>query len=171
MSSKRELDEGIKSIKSAWQREHTARANLEKMLENAESENDKLREQMEQLVTLLRVDCDIEASWDGLRNFWSISLTKDGLLIRDMACKAEAENARLREQLSKPSQANLCLYAKLKHYKYAVRARYSQQIMQLMEQNEKLRELVNEMYEDQCDECDRWKYRDRMRELGIEVDA
>ena len=44
MSSKWELDDGIKSIKSAWQREHTARANLEKMLENAEAENDKLRE-------------------------------------------------------------------------------------------------------------------------------
>ena len=44
MSSRWELDDGIKSIKSAWQREHTARANLEKMLENAEDENAKLRE-------------------------------------------------------------------------------------------------------------------------------
>ena len=44
MSSRWELDDGIKSIKSAWQREHTARANLEKMLENAESENAKLWE-------------------------------------------------------------------------------------------------------------------------------
>lgn len=35
----------------------------------------------------------------------------------------------------------------------------------------KLRELVRELYEDQCDECDEWKYRDRMRELGVEVDA
>ena len=44
MSSEWELDEGIKSIKSAWRREHTARANLEKMLEQAEAENAKLRE-------------------------------------------------------------------------------------------------------------------------------
>jgi len=44
MSSERELDEGIKSIKSAWRREHTARANLEKMLQQAETENAKLRE-------------------------------------------------------------------------------------------------------------------------------
>lgn len=36
-------------------------------------------------------------------------------------------------------------------------------------ENAKLRELVQELYEDQCDECDRWKYRDRMRELGVEV--
>lgn len=44
MSSELELDEGIKSIKSVWRREHTARTNLEKMLENAEAENAKLRE-------------------------------------------------------------------------------------------------------------------------------
>lgn len=43
MSSKWELDDGIKSIRSAWLREHTARTNLEKMLENAESENTELR--------------------------------------------------------------------------------------------------------------------------------
>lgn len=40
----------------------------------------------------------------------------------------------------------------------------------LNEQNDNLRELVREMYEDQCDECDHWKYRDRMREQGVEVD-
>ena len=61
------------------------------------AENAKLREQMERLVTLLRNDCDIEASWDGLRRFWSIELTEDGCLMRDRACKAEAENAKLRE--------------------------------------------------------------------------
>ena len=44
MSSERELDEGIKSIKSAWRREHNARLNLEKMLENVEAESAKLRE-------------------------------------------------------------------------------------------------------------------------------
>ena len=38
------------------------------------------------------------------------------------------------------------------------------------EENEKLRELVRELYEDQCCEGDQWKYRDRLRELGIEVD-
>ena len=61
------------------------------------AENAKLREQMERLVTLLRNDCDIEVSWDGLRRFWSIELTEDGCLMRDRACKAEAENAKLRE--------------------------------------------------------------------------
>ena len=61
-----------------------------------QADNAKLREQMERLVTLLRADCDIEASWDGLRKFWSIGLTEDGCLMRDRACKAEAENAKLR---------------------------------------------------------------------------
>ena len=42
---------------------------------------------------------------------------------------------------------------------------------QLQAENDRLRELVRELYEDQCDECDEWKYRDRMRELGVEVDA
>lgn len=39
----------------------------------------------------------------------------------------------------------------------------------LIAENAKLRELMRELYEDQCDECDEWKYRDRMRELGVEV--
>ena len=42
-------------------------------------------------------------------------------------------------------------------------------IARLQDENEKLRELLAELFEDQCDECDEWKYRDRMRELGVEV--
>lgn len=60
-------------------------------------ENAELREQTELLITLLRNDCDIEASWDGLRKFWNIGLTESGCLMRDRACKAEAENEELRE--------------------------------------------------------------------------
>lgn len=66
-------------------------------LDKLQAENAKLREQMERLVTLLRVDCDIDASWDGLRRFWSIELTESGCMMRDRVCKAEAENAELRE--------------------------------------------------------------------------
>ena len=36
-------------------------------------------------------------------------------------------------------------------------------------ENAKLRELVAEIYEDQCNNSERWRYRDRMRELGIEL--
>jgi hypothetical protein len=35
-------------------------------------------------------------------------------------------------------------------------------------ENAKLRELLCELYEDQCDDGDRWKYRDRMSKFGIE---
>lgn len=61
------------------------------------SDNAKLREQMKRLITLLRNDYDIDASWDGLRKLWSIELTEGGCLMRDRACKAEDENAKLRK--------------------------------------------------------------------------
>lgn len=41
----------------------------------------------------------------------------------------------------------------------------------LVAENAKLKELVRELYEDQCIDGDQWRYRDRMRELGVEVDA
>ena len=82
-------------------------------------ENAKLREQMERLVTLLRADCDIEASWDGLRKFWSIGLTEDGCLMRDRACKAEAENAKLRE-LCADLYAEMITYSKAPNYNASV---------------------------------------------------
>lgn len=66
MSSKRELDDGIKSIKSAWQREHTARANLEKMLENAEAENDRLRELVWRLFEVDRIGAT-SSDWREIR--------------------------------------------------------------------------------------------------------
>ena len=60
----------------------------------------------------------------------------------------ESENAKLREQ----------------------GARLFDKALELGTENDRLRELLAELYEEQCDECDRWKYRDRMRELGIEVE-
>ena len=62
-----------------------------------EAENANLLERMELLTTSLRNDYGIDASWDGLRRLWTIELTEDGCLMRDRACKAEAENAKLRE--------------------------------------------------------------------------
>jgi len=64
----------------------------------------------------------------------------------------DEENTKLREQARK-LVPELC-----------------EQNAALCHENAHLRELVQELYEDQCDECDRWKYRDRLRELGIEVD-
>lgn len=75
--------------------------NLVDYVGKLEEENADLREQMERLITLLRNDCDIDASWDGLRRFWSIGLMEVGCLMRDRACRAEAENARLRDLVHK----------------------------------------------------------------------
>ena len=50
---------------------------------------------------------DIDASWDGLRRFWSIGLAEDGCLMRDRACKAEAENAKLRELVRDYERCNM----------------------------------------------------------------
>lgn len=99
MIANREADLEDAKAESAKLREEFNKMDVwhSKELTAAMAENAKLREQMERLVTLLRVDCDIDASWDGLRRFWSIGLTEDGCLMRDRACKAEAENAKLLE--------------------------------------------------------------------------
>ena len=92
-------DEQFERARSLEDENARLRSCLSDDAENARmimGENAKLREQMERLVTLLRVDCDIDASWDGLRRFWSIELTESGCLMRDRACRAEAENAKLR---------------------------------------------------------------------------
>ena len=57
-------------------------------------ESAELREQMGRLVRLLRDEHGIDASWDGLRGFWTVQLTDAGCAMRD---RAEAENAKLRE--------------------------------------------------------------------------
>lgn len=75
----------------------TEKAALERRIDELCAEVERLKEREQNLVTILRNDCDIEASWDGLRRFWSIELTEGGCLMRDRACKAEAENAKLRE--------------------------------------------------------------------------
>lgn len=69
---------------------------MDEEIDRLMAKNARLRERLERLVSLLRNDWDIEASWDGLRKFWHIGLTEDGCLQRDRACRAEAENARLR---------------------------------------------------------------------------
>ena len=52
MSSEWELNDGIESIKRAWQREHTAKVIIENTLENTCAENAKLRERVAELEEL-----------------------------------------------------------------------------------------------------------------------
>lgn len=42
-------------------------------------------------------------------------------------------------------------------------------LQETLAENVRLRELVRELYEDQCCDGDQWKYRDRMRELGVVI--
>lgn len=57
----------------------------------------------DELIEALRRDWDIEASWDGLRRFWYVGLTDEGVRKRDEReatlgrGELERENAELRE--------------------------------------------------------------------------
>lgn len=76
--------------------------------------------------------------------------------------RLETENSKLREELAKWER----LAAGIDLPEYPVTQFKPKD---LERENAELRELLAELYEEQCDECDRWKYRDRMRELGVEV--
>ena len=73
----------------------------------------------DELIESLRRDWDIEASWDGLRRFWYVGLTDEGVRKRDereatlgrATCEVEAENAKLRElvrHLRECTRHNVC---------------------------------------------------------------
>jgi len=42
-------------------------------------------------------------------------------------------------------------------------------LLKVQTDNDRLRELLRELYEDQCIDGDQWKYRDRMHEFGVDV--
>ena len=143
----------LRTERDEWRRVAEAKQDIIDHMRDARAENAKLLEQMERLVTLLRVDCDIDASWDGLRRFSSIELTESGCLMRDRACKAEAENEKLRELVSD-------MWDCISHIgEYDV--------------------FYYDMSKDGCgisctvngEHCCADKLHVRMRELGIEVDA
>ena len=56
---------------------------LERRIDELCAEVERLKEREQNLVTLLRNDCDIEASWDELRRFWYVGLTDEGVRKRD----------------------------------------------------------------------------------------
>lgn len=51
----------------------------------ADSLCDQLKERIAELLRCLENDCHIHASWDGLRKFWYIELTEEGVKLRDAA--------------------------------------------------------------------------------------
>lgn len=94
------------------------------------------------------------------------------------------ENARLREVVSDGEENARLILAESRalqaeneklreeNERFIIKLNAEHIVRQNVEsENAKLRELVAEIYEDQCDNSERWRYRDRMRELGIEVDG
>lgn len=63
----------------------------------SEQEVNELKERMEKLISILDNDCDIEASWDGVRGFWYIGLTHNGIKLRDASMKLQVDNDKMRE--------------------------------------------------------------------------
>lgn len=51
----------------------------------ADSLCDPLKERIAELLRCLENDWHIHASWDGLRKFWCIELTEEGVKLRDAA--------------------------------------------------------------------------------------
>lgn len=68
----------------------------------------------------------------------------------------------LREYVVKLEQTNIVLDSDNTELRNDAR-----DMQMIVSDNDKLRELLRELYDDQCDDCDRWKYHDRMRELGV----
>jgi predicted RNA-binding Zn-ribbon protein involved in translation (DUF1610 family) len=46
----------------------------------------------DELLRCLENDWNISASWDGLRKFWSIGLTEEGMRLRDAGCTCHVEH-------------------------------------------------------------------------------
>ena len=85
----------------------------------------------------------------------------DSFVLLSMYEKLDSENANLRERITTQKQT-------IQEYRDESRE-WREVAERAQAENAKLRELVAEIYEDQCDNSERWRYRDRMRELGIEV--
>lgn len=114
--------------------------------------------------------------------------------IRDLHCKCSdlmGEREELSRRLEHATEMNSMLIGMSEHDRMQIASmltsidgiNLSERIRELEDENTRLRsclsddaenarllELLCELYEDQCDECDRWKYRDRMHELGVEVE-
>ena len=114
------------------------------------------------------------------RNHWKVEQTHAYSNWEDAhkrVTEVEAENAELREQVARHKEIDAAL-ARADEDLHIIEGRYgihltNAELYMLCDAvyaiNAKLRKFAAEIYEDQCDDCDKWKYRDRMRELGIEV--
>ena len=75
----------------------------------ADSLCDPLKERIAELLRCLENDWHIHASWDGLRKFWCIELTEEGVKLRD-AARAERTCEIESSYLNDFTVKNMCWY-------------------------------------------------------------
>lgn len=133
----------------------------------------------ESLLRILRDEWRIDAGWDGLRHFWYVGLTDEGVRERD---EFEAENERLRDCLTASEEEAKVVLAENAKLRELVRDMYGYAVNREMELCNACTEADGD-YSD-CAACDEYDgacgiakkrfeelYTYRMRELGVEVDA
>ena len=73
----------------------------QKEIEGLQAERQELSDRLDRLVALLAREHNIDASWDGLRHYWTIQLTEEGRRARDETFDTKRENADMRNLLRK----------------------------------------------------------------------
>ena len=94
--SRSEKEALTRRIRDNSEEAKTARAiadGLEWEVEDLKAENLQLRQRVDKLIRILNNDYDLCIQWDGLRKFWYVGLTDEGVRKRD---ERDAENAKLR---------------------------------------------------------------------------
>ena len=92
--------------------EHGRNVSENDLDEQLRAENLQLRQRMDKLIRILNNDYDLSIQWDGLRKFWHVGLTDEGVRKRD---ERDTENGKLRELVShlmyvKPVEVTAIVY-------------------------------------------------------------
>ena len=99
--SRSEREALTRRIRDNSEEAKTARAiadGLEWEVEDLKAENLQLRQRMDKLIRILNNDYDLCVQWDGLRKFWYVGLTDEGVRKRDAEVGLlRDQNAKLRE--------------------------------------------------------------------------
>jgi len=153
-------------------------------------ERDKL------LLDILRNDCDLDVSWDGLRRFWAVRLTEDGCILRDRCVVLEAERDSLRDVIGHMAHDHCVQEREIRRLEdsvgywqgeaenlkagddwqrceFAAKGEDGHHVCHSAAEINKLRELVYDMLVDEerghDDDLTFYEHVERAKELGIEV--
>lgn len=76
----------------------------------ADSLCDTIKERLDELLRCLETDWHISVSWDGLRKFWCIELTEEGIRIHDAMLTAEQVHDAYLENFEKAHETSYDLW-------------------------------------------------------------